>query len=325
MNKKAMEETTPKQLVEIIAGVIVSGAIIFILVIALSSGSTTVVDNANIKAQNSLAVSLAYTMNTNFSGGEHTMNAWNFYSGSKNIVYAIVYLPQKSAGLILDIWTEPTVSPLSFVHSLDIKSIDKMEKCLAPDEACFCLFKLDYNEPKCIPEKNVITVSVNGPADSSVYSSVYAYEMDRIELWIKNHFVYVMFNTDFKQASIIDCVPMKEKGCTYIDADGTSKACIPHYGYHDNVKPVVWINTKAGNPLAIETTIFDATSYSYIPASTSFGGSYLGVFPRIQRFYEQYNIKVDEDIFEYHISTDKDAVKNGTDIDALNWGNQGCR
>jgi len=314
MNKKGTEETTPKGLTEIIGGVLVSGIIIFILAVSLSSGSTTVIDNANIKAQNFLASSLAYTMNKNLSGGEHTIGAWNFYSGSDNIVYAIVYLPQESAAFILDAWVLSDAIPISFMYHLDTKSIDKMEKCLMPDEACFCLFKLDYKDTGRIPDKNVITVSVNSPADPTLYSSVYDYEMDTINSWIKSNFIYALIYTDVKAVSILDCVPMKEKGCTYLAEDGTSKACIPHYGSLSEVKPVVWINTKAGNPLSIETTTFDAAEYNNIPASAYLDSP--GVFPRIKKFYEQYTANVDPGVVMREVSTEKDAVQVGVDTSA---------
>jgi hypothetical protein len=210
MKKRAM-------MVEVIGGSVVSVAILFIIVLIFSNSTSGMIEDANKKALTSMLNDIVTTQNTPVSGGEHASGIWQLIP-EENTIYSLVYIPAMFARKVLGIDGQQTLE-------VDWKSQTELKKCIDFPESCMCLFKATKSKTCSSLNSNIITA--NTGLD-------YVSEITAIEKWDESNLV----DSNFNSAQFLSCVPLKESGCSYIDADGNIKPCVIHYS--DN-KPIVWM------------------------------------------------------------------------------------
>ncbi|MDD5051074.1 MAG: hypothetical protein PHH61_01910 [Candidatus Nanoarchaeia archaeon] len=261
MNKKASDDSgTTKFLPEILLGTVVCLMIVFGFVTAVSAVSSNTLDIANQKSLSVLVPAMAQAMNFQTSGGENTVSLWRM-AGYSDFVYSIIFVPAKSAESII----KADRGSDSFISRIDLQSADQLAKCAQPDEACLCLFKLEYSSKDNIPDYNVIVLGDPEPQPEDRYAA----ELQKAEEWLATQMSSVTVSY-IKNTKIVSCEPLLNNGCFYLESDGASKACIPHY----NSKPMVWLSASSEEYLDFETILISVESYATMNSH--------GLFPQLE-------------------------------------------
>lgn len=332
---------------EIIGGVIASAAIIFVMAIVITNISASFIDNHNQKTQQTMVSALAYVTNIELSGGEHNLNTWAISGGGKNMVYAVAYIPQESARVMMEIilpgsssigdgshmltdlsdyGISDSVKQYSFVKQLGEKGLSELDKCNRNYEACMCLFKIEYKDD-CLPKDDVITTDMSldyyNTYDSGVAKDdIYEYELYRANNWVEQKLVSGLTTAAVKSAAILQCIPLKSNGCIYTNQNDIVKACIPHYTPLPNTRPVMWISSRE-TPFLVETVEFDVKRYDNLDIKSKFDA--FGDFPRIKRMHTVTQLEKERKYLDtyYEISSDFSYVVNN-DTSPVNTGNSKC-
>jgi hypothetical protein len=263
--------------IEIIGGVIVVVVILVILISVATTIGTAATDVENSQEMDVLINGFSgILLKASLGGGEHPISPFTFNGPASGQVYAMV-LVTPAAALKM---TGPTHEGLGSILANKNKQEDlyKLQKCATENDMCMCLFRLKYITPCSEFSGNLIVTSPNygsyktanptlnyGPEEFAWWD-----EFGSVDEWNLNKFITL--NSAVNDVAVVSCKLLSaENSCSTAFGEKNLKPCIPHY----DGMPMVWLSTKNGGALNVETLSIQTFPYgsnllSYYPAITKF-------------------------------------------------------
>lgn len=241
MNKKGLVFKPSKFWIEIAGGVLVVALILTIVVLGVSNVSNKVTDAQNKAAFKRYVSGMSQAV-AEGEFGRNTISNLDLQAGSDNMVYGIALVHPESAKILND-----NVHSLSQKLSEESRSI--VEPCTYdPSDMCVCLFKIKYKFGCANFDFNVITAAHTSGADPNYWTA-----SGQIDGWFQATFLNpANFKPNkIKFFRILDCVSLKESGCSYTDVEGLQRACIPqnnNFGSGGGAggQSLVWFHSEGG-------------------------------------------------------------------------------